>query len=670
MTGERLVYNLDTKKGKIKESYTMLDKAYYRGEVVRKVDEDVLLVDCGRYIPCEYEDANFYFWSSKMKIINGDKVIAKPIVLYIEGLPVFYAPFFVFSIKKGRHSGFLPFRIGSWAKGGRYVDNLGYYWAISDYWDLETSMYIREDIGVAFNGKANYKKRYVMNGTIKGSYARDANTTFSGRSISHRWSLNLNHSHTLSPTASISGNGSFVSDKSYTTDISNDQDERLNRNLRSQLNFSKRWENSSLTAVIQSTKDLDRESSSTTLPNLTYRLNSRNLFSPPEDADESEARWYNNIRVSYNSNFKNIRSKAKVDSVFSRREYAKATHNTTVKSPQSILKYVTVSPSINHIENWFQIQPTDQTEGTDTTTDKILRSWTSSMSVSANTKLYGHFFPPIPGLVGIRHSMTPSMSFSYTPKSENNAGEAKFVGASFSSSASKSMRVSLSNLFQMKYRSGDEERKLDLFTVTTGASYNFKAEQRKWSTVSTSLRSSTIPLLNDVTVAATHDLYNPVTGELDLLKARLTNLSVSTGFSMSGSAGGSRPTELDDLDRSFPAQSAASPWNMTVRYRYGETRRAAAGDISKSITHWITADARFNLTESFGVAFSQNYDIRRKVIVNRSIRVTRDMRCWEAQFSWNPNGSLEGYYFRIFLRQLPDVKVEKSQSPLRGTLYD
>jgi lipopolysaccharide assembly outer membrane protein LptD (OstA) len=605
-----------------------------------------------------------------MKIISGDKVIAKPIVLYIEGLPVFYAPFFVFSIKKGRHSGFLPFRIGSWAKGGRYVDNLGYYWAISEYWDLETSMYIRENIGVAFNGKANYKKRYVMSGTIKGSYARDARTTFSGRSLSNRWSLSLNHSHTLTPTASISGNGSFVSDKSYTRDVSNDLNERLNRNLRSQLNFSKRWENSSLTAVIQSTKDLDRESSSSTLPKLTYRLNSRNIFSPPENADKSETRWYHNIRVSYNSNFQNFRSKTKVDSAFSRKEYAKAVHNATLSSPQSILKHLTVSPSLNYTENWFHIRPTDQTDGQDLTTDKFLRSRTSSMSVSANTKLYGHFFPPIPGLVGIRHSMTPSMSFSYSPKSDMNAPEARYAGASFSSSESKSMRVSLSNLFQMKYRSGDDERKLDLFTLTTGASYNFKAEQRKWSTVSTSLRSSTIPVVNDVTVQATHDLYNPVTGELDLLKARLTSLSISTGFSMSGNAGSSRPTRLDEQDRAFPGRSAARPWNMSVRYRYGETRRAAAGDISKSITHWITANARFNLTESFSVAISQNYDIRRKLIIDRSIRVTRDMRCWEAQFAWHPNGSRKGYYFKIFLKQLPDVKIEKSQSPLRGTLYD
>jgi hypothetical protein len=46
------------------------------------------------------------------------------------------------------------------------------------------------------------------------------------------------------------------------------------------------------------------------------------------------------------------------------------------------------------------------------------------------------------------------------------------------------------------------------------------------------------------------------------------------------------------------------------------------------------------------------------------------MRCWEAHFSWNPNGSLKGYYFKIFLKQLPDLKIEKSEDPLRGTLYN
>jgi hypothetical protein len=129
-------------------------------------------------------------------------------------------------------------------------------------------------------------------------------------------------------------------------------------------------------------------------------------------------------------------------------------------------------------------------------------------------------------------------------------------------------------------------------------------------------------------------------------------------------------TEPGVGDQELPIRSGAGPWSVTCRYRYDEARIAGSGGISKSITHWITTSARFNLTEHFAVNFQQNYDIRRELIVSRSISITRDMRCWEAQFSWNPNGSLEGYYFRIFLKQLPDVKVEKSQSPLRGTLYN
>jgi hypothetical protein len=124
--GERLAYNVDTRRGKIKESDTQLEDAYYHGNIIRKEDEDVLVVDGGRYTTCELDDPHFHFYSDDMKLMTDDRVIAKPVVLYIDKIPVFYLPYFVFSIKKDRHSGFLPFQIGNFERGSRFVHRLGY----------------------------------------------------------------------------------------------------------------------------------------------------------------------------------------------------------------------------------------------------------------------------------------------------------------------------------------------------------------------------------------------------------------------------------------------------------------------------------------------------------------------------------------------------------------
>ncbi len=665
MTGNRLVYNLETRRGKIRQSDTKLDQAYYHGGIVRKVGDDILLVEEGRYIPCEFKDANFHFWSKNMKLISGNKVIARPVVLYIERIPVFGAPFFVFSIKKGRHSGFLPFRIGTWSNGDRSVENFGYYWAVSDYFDLETRLRIHENTGVRFDGVLNYAKRYVLNGNVNFAYNRVTTSTFQGRNISDSWLISGSHSHKLSPSMSLNGSGSYQTSRNIVTDYTTDLRDRLNsQELRSQLNFSKRWERESFSAYVQHTKNFETENVSVTAPNLSFRVNSRPLFTPPEDP-EAEKRWYHNIRLSYNADATNSYSKTKVGEEFSRKKFVRAVHRTSVNSPQNLFRYITVSPSASLTENWFVIRPTDRSEADSVRSDEFLRSWTSSLSLSARTDIYGYFFPPIPGLLGLRHTLTPSASFSLTPKSDLNEEEARYVGATVSNRQSRRMSFSLSQLFQMKYQSGENENKLDLFTLNTSTSYDFEADSRRLSNISSSIRTTSIPRLS-LQVSAVHDPYNPVTGDLDLIGARLINLSVNTSFSLAGRTGYSaQPAAASAVGMPMaPARAGgAGGWNLSVGHSYSESRTLT----SKSISHWITTSAAADLTRNWKIDYTQNYDIRRKVIVDRALHIIRDMRCWQAEFTWYPNGARSGYFFKIFLKQIPDVKLEKDASPLEDT---
>jgi hypothetical protein len=54
--------------------------------------------------------------------------------------------------------------------------------------------------------------------------------------------------------------------------------------------------------------------------------------------------------------------------------------------------------------------------------------------------------------------------------------------------------------------------------------------------------------------------------------------------------------------------------------------------------------------------------------VERRFSFYRDLHCWEAVFYWIPNGSLQGYYFRINIKALPDIKIEKSESGISSPL--
>ena len=72
-------------------------------------------------------------------------MVARPGVLYIADVPVFWLPFIFQDLRSGRRSGVLTPRFGvsdivrNSPSYRRQVEGLGYYWAISDYLDAQAS---------------------------------------------------------------------------------------------------------------------------------------------------------------------------------------------------------------------------------------------------------------------------------------------------------------------------------------------------------------------------------------------------------------------------------------------------------------------------------------------------------------------------------------------------
>jgi lipopolysaccharide assembly outer membrane protein LptD (OstA) len=136
MYGNTLQYDFKTKRGKIVYGKTQMSPGYYRGQDIYKISEKTLLVSDGYFTSCEYIDnPHFYFRSDKMRVVVKDKVVAKPVYFYIADVPLGVIPFGVFPNKKGRRSGILIPSYGESAYGGRFLKNIGYYWAPNDYID-------------------------------------------------------------------------------------------------------------------------------------------------------------------------------------------------------------------------------------------------------------------------------------------------------------------------------------------------------------------------------------------------------------------------------------------------------------------------------------------------------------------------------------------------------
>ncbi len=673
ITGEELVYDIESKRGKLKDTRTKLEQAYYSSQTLRKEDEGELLVEDGVYTTCELDEPHFHFSSSNMKLITGDKVFARPVVLYIETVPVFALPYFVFSIKKDRHSGFLPIQFGNFERGSRFVNNLGYFWAMSEYWDLTTWLDISESVGITFNAGARYAVRYKLNGSINGSFSRETTYSDVERGRRNRGQLTFSHNQQLTPSVTIAGSGTFVSDRTYFTETSTDLDERLKRQLSSNLSISKRWQSASITAALDQTRDLDTDSHSERLPTIRFSMPSRSIFGEPKSGDPRH--WYHDIYFSYSNRFENFQQKFLLNGTPQRKKYAALGQDASTRLPFKLAGALTVTPSLSFADNWYYLPNSDQADSTGLETESIKSRQTWSASTQFSTNLYGMVEPNLGGITAVRHVFSPSATFNYRPKIEKNQDYASFTGFGGSSFESKNVSFSFRNQFQIKYRSGEAEKKLNLFNLDFGVSHNFLADERRWSNLTTSLRIPSIPKVT-LQVNATHDLYNPVTEKLQWWNPYLKSLSVNTGYSgvlpfTVGRTSAAQGPQQEPTDQyGFPltgGQGGAGGQNSfrySVSHRYTENRSTTF----TSISHWIDFSCQFNVTRNWRVSYSQNYNIRDGESTEQLVELYRDLHCWEARFTWIPQGSRAGYYFKLNVKLLPELKFEKSESGIRDAL--
>ena len=693
--GERMSYDLRSKRGKVKSGITDIQEGTYKGELLRKITDKVLLADKGTYTTCDKPEPHFHFYARRMKIIAKDKVIAEPVVLYIADLPIAAIPYYIFPIKPGRHSGLLTFDLGNLEAGQRFIRNLGYYWAASDYWDLKTSLDYYEGSGWLIKSQTRYAKRYVLSGNIAGSYNRQSswNTTTFTKSRHDRWDLTFNHQHIISPTLSLSAFGTFLSDKNYWRDMNLDPQERRNRSLYSQVNFSKSWGTSSATLALDHRWNLDTDERTLNIPAIRFSRTSLPLFPPKESETGSmgkdkgetgsfnpmDRKWYNSIYYSFSSSFLNYQYSRKRDGYFDRKKFAVSDNSFSFSAPQKILGWLVINPGFRYQETWYYIFKTNLSESSHVFGNSSARRGTYSASVSANTALYGTFNPKIGKLIGIRHVMTPSMSFSWQPTFNRKNEYLSYTGTGGSGSKSKSMSFGLNNLVQIKTKSSssgkESEKKLDLFNLNFSSGYNFLAKSHKLSNLSSSLRSYAIKNV-DLAFSIAHDFYDKQS-DLNVFSPRWIYFSLDTRISLRGSweelpmgvsqkleeSGEEGETQEQSVDETEKSKGRVTQfWSLNITHRYSQNRGG-------SKTHWVNTSWSLPLTHGWLMNYLNRYDFSENKITEQTFEFYRDLHCWEGRFTWIATGYRKGYYFRINIKALPAVKVEKSRGGLREVFF-
>jgi len=646
-----LTYNLKSKRGTLVEARANYRDGFYTGRRVRKLGEKTLQIFRGTYTTCNLSRPHYRFWSRQMKVLINDKVIAKPVVFYVWNVPVFWLPFIVFSIRKQRHSGFLIPRYGSNDIDGRYVHNLGYYLAPSPYWDAAVRGTLREQTGWMLDSEFRYHLRGRLRGTITGSFDNRATAIAQKRA----WRLGFSHLHTLSPTMTLRGRGDFCSDKNFSVRNSTNLYSRLNRTLRSYLSFHKHWTGSgnSIDLTVLHSRNLDTDETSLYLPRISFRKARAPIFKPPK-GDHTLAKWYHSIYYSFSSDFSHLREERTTG------EYSRVNLSTNLyaSAAQKFRTWLHLRPSVSWGMRGFQSQG-----------EKFQRQESYSFALSASTTLYGFFQPHIGSLRAVRHTVKPSVAFLCSARLDTLDGF-RYDLRKLRDPRTQ-VRLNLGNILQVKTGRGRKQRKFNLATWGFSTSYNPRARE-KFSDLTTNVRVSPVKTF-EVVLNSTHSFYTPG-GEFRPSAPRLKRINLTASFRLRGKTGrktsqpeSSAPEGTEEVagytssrmeETTIPPSDREVPYVFGISYRYSLVKSAG---LPASVVQWIKGNLSFSPTSKWRIDWWVNYNLQKWRITTQQISIYRDLHCWEARLVWMPTGYRRGYYFRMNIKALPEIKIEKKK---------
>jgi lipopolysaccharide export system protein LptA len=461
MYGQRMEFDLSTERGRVVKGRTQLDNGHYHGELVHRYPEDVYYVRRSLYTTCSLDTPHFNFAAQRMKMLQGDKVIAKPIILHIMDVPILGLPFIVFPNESGgRRTGWIMPSYGQ-SRDGRYLKGLGYFWVISNYADLRSLVDIYDERGVTVAERIRYRKRYKYVGSFQARLLREVadrnlSSLFSDEA-GNNWSGSWRHQHKLDPTQQLSIDARYTSNPNINRRYGMDQRTRLEQRIKSNASYSKSWPGTPyrLSVGLQEQYDLqalDRLQTSPptkagqenvektrTLPQISFGRGSRPLFTPGKG---QAPKWYHNLSLSLGSRILNRQRiywtaiADTADSLFWPAEENRtienkfsAKNNLGLGLTQNVFKYLTTSLNLSVAQNWT---PTYRMARIDPATGSFLREreggpvlyeeiqklavrHTGSVSLTAKTALYGLLPLSIGSLEAIRHVIKPSITYRYTP---------------------------------------------------------------------------------------------------------------------------------------------------------------------------------------------------------------------------------------------------------------
>jgi hypothetical protein len=609
---------------------------------------------------------------------------------------------------------------------GFFLTGGGYYWAMNKYVDL----YLLGDIysrgSWAVNPKMKYIYRYHYSGAFDIKYGVSRTGAADSPDFSKSTDFHIQWSHAQDakarPHSTFSASVNIISENFNKTNAITSVPSYLSNTFQSSINYTTNWnDNYNLTLNISHSQNTLTKTIDISGPSLSFGVNQFYLFRKKNHV--GKLHWYENISTKYSLDAANQYSTT--DSLIFKKKWWNdlkygIKHSVPISATFHVLKYFNWTNSITLNDRMYfstirkrYVPLANQVTHKDTllidTVRQFANAFDGSASTSLNTRLYGMYQFKHGPIVAIRHMVSPTLSFTYSPNfgsaawgysryatNDTNKNPQKYSifeqGLYGGPATQKSglLAFSISNNLEMKVKSKKDTvtgtKKIVLIeNLTLNETYDITKDTNQWSNFTIQGYTTLFKNLR-VTYGGAWDPYVRDTSGRDTKKTelevnhrllRLDNTLWDLGLTYSLTSDKSKKKktttkgteqERKDINDNYDYYIDFDiPWKFSLAYKftYQKVPEKFIGDIRRvgSITQTLGFNGELNITPKWKITMTSGWDFTNGQLSFTSIDLYRDLHCWEMRFGWIPKGAQQSWNFSINVKAsvLQDLKLDKKK---------
>jgi hypothetical protein len=679
---DSLIYDFVTKKAIAYNIVTKQDEGLLRSSVTKLLGDGTSNIGRSTYSTCDAEHPHFYVNLTRAKVYPGKKIVSGPGYLVLEGIPLPLAlPFGFFPIQtKKAASGILIPKIGQEQLRGYNLTDGGYYFAISDYFDLALRGSIYTNGTWILTAESNYSRQYKYNGQFSFNYANNISghkgLSDYSKTTNYKIAWTYNQSAKAHPGSRFAANVN-MSSSGYDKTNSYTVSEHVQAQRQSAISYTKSWEGTpfNLSASMNQNQNVTTKKVNVDLPKVNFNMS--RIYPLKGKNSVGTKKWYQELQFSYTANLDNKLTDISDSLLFTKNTLSKMQSGFKQEAPLSLqirpFKNFSISPQVSYIGVLYTQKterfwnPNYYDEEKNKYTGKQLadtihgvfygQALSPSLSASFSPQIFGTYtFGPESRIQAIRHVMKPSVTFSYVPAfsglsskmyyraqtdslghtTEYSIFDGSIYGTPSKSSRSGGITFNLTNILEAKvFEKNDTSSKpkkiklIDNFGIST--TYNIFADSMRWSPLVMDLRTTLMDNIG-VSVRGNLSLYGidkngHQVGTFALTEnnklMRLTNFSVSLDF------------DLGQLIRGDKKKAGAGSQQQGQQQQLGQIQGQRPNEAQKNTLtdEWgysifdvpwsMRVSYIFNYTKpAFKPTFSQTLSVNGNVTLTKKMAIT------------------------------------------------